>query len=143
MAQPYTSFKNSNAEIGKSEIANLNTKLVGYQGSSTPTPIPSKPYLGAILIPGGTVGVAFAAEGTIDAPTVLAPITYTISSGSLPPGLSLSSPDASREWKISGTPTTAGSYTFTLTATNTLGSDSTSITIAIAAASSGNSGWVS
>lgn len=142
MPQPYTSFQSANAGIGKSEIVNLNIRLVGYQGASTPTPVPSKPYLGAILIPDGMVGVAFAAEGTIDAPSILAPVTYSISSGSLPPGLSLSSPDASRQWKISGTPTAAGSYTFTLTATNSLGSDSTSITIVIDTAG-GNSGWVS
>jgi PKD repeat protein len=143
MAQPYTSFNSANAEIGKSEIVNLNINLVGYQGASTPTPVPSKPYIGPVQLPGGTVGVVYTAEATIDPPTVLAPITYTISSGSLPPGLSLSSPDSSREWEISGTPTTAGSYTFTLTATNTLGSDSTSITIVINAAAASNYGWVS
>jgi PKD repeat protein len=143
VAQPYTSFECDNTEIGVSYIVNLNTVLVAYQGGGSSTPIPSKPYLGAILLPSGTVGIAYAAEGTIDPPSVLAPITYTISSGSLPPGLSLSSPDASREWEISGTPTTAGSYTFTLTATNGLGSDSTSITLVIAAKPASNYGWVS
>lgn len=41
------------------------------------------------------------------------PVTYSLVSGSLPPGLSLSSTGL-----ISGTPTTAGSYSFTLRATD-------------------------
>jgi PKD repeat protein len=140
---PFTSFQSGNASIGDSYIVNVNVLLTGYQGGGTPTPIPSKPYLGPILLPDGTVLVPYSVEATIDPPSVLAPITYSISSGSLPPGLSLSSPDSSREWKISGTPTTSGSYTFTLTATNSLGSDSTSITLVIDGAAASNYGWVS
>jgi len=44
--------------------------------------------------------------------------TYSISSGSLPPGLSLNTSNG----QVSGNPTTGGNYSFTITATNVLGS---------------------
>jgi hypothetical protein len=47
------------------------------------------------------------------------PITWTVTAGSLPAGLTLD--DNSGE--ISGTPTTEGAYSFTVTATNTIGDD--------------------
>jgi hypothetical protein len=47
-------------------------------------------------------------------------IAYSVSSGSLPPGTSLN--PATGEY--SGTPTTAGSYSFTISATNSAGTDS-------------------
>lgn len=65
-------------------------------------------------LPNGTVGETYnqtlAADGT-------APITWSVTNGSLPTGLSLNGNT------ISGTPTTAGTSTFTVTATNTVGSD--------------------
>jgi hypothetical protein len=58
------------------------------------------------------------------------PYTYSIASGSLPPGLSLSSTGV-----ISGTPTTAGSYTFTSKVVDKNGySDTATCTIVVAAA---------
>ena len=76
----------------------------------------------------GTVGTAyssytFTASGST-------PITFTKATGSLPPGLSLSSGGV-----LSGTPTTAGSYTFTVKAANGTSPDATtsSITIVISA----------
>ena len=48
------------------------------------------------------------------------PITFTLVSGSLPPGLSLSSVN-SNTGKVAGTPTTAGTYSFTLRASNAYG----------------------
>lgn len=57
--------------------------------------------------------------------------TYEVATGSLPPGLALDKTTG----KLTGTPTTAGTYTFTVRATNTAGTDETaSITITIAAA---------
>ena len=78
-------------------------------------------HIVSLDIPDGVVGTPYDYQNDIAPPSVEAPITYSISSGSLPPGLSLSSPDSSREWRISGTPTTAGSYTFTLKAQNSIG----------------------
>ena len=58
-------------------------------------------------LPGGTVGSAYSA--TLAASGVTSPYTWTLVSGSLPAGLSISSSGV-----ISGTPTTAASSTFTI-----------------------------
>src|SRR5581483_1992344 len=62
----------------------------------------------------GLVGHTYSYQYTVvgGAPGVTA-TTFTVTAGSLPPGLSLSS-----EGVLSGTTTTAGNYTFTVTATN-------------------------
>jgi hypothetical protein len=64
----------------------------------------------------------FAATGT-------APITWGVSSGTLPPGLTLNSGTG----VLSGNPTTAGTYTFVVSATNTAGTvtQGTAVTIAV------------
>ena len=76
----------------------------------------------------GKVGEAYsqalAAMGTT-------PITWTLDSGSLPAGLSLSGDT------ISGTPATAGTFTFTVKAANSAGSDTKELSIVIQAASVG------
>jgi hypothetical protein len=66
--------------------------------------------------------------------------TYTLNSGSLPPGTALHSPSADLG-NVSGTPTLAGVYTFTLLATNAYGtavSPSYSITISAPAGAGGS-----
>ncbi|MFH0996990.1 MAG: IPTL-CTERM sorting domain-containing protein [Pseudomonadota bacterium] len=62
----------------------------------------------------GTVGVAY--NKTITASGGTGSYTFNVTAGALAPGMSLSSGGF-----ISGTPTTAGSYTFTVTATDVLG----------------------
>src|SRR5690606_34012418 len=77
----------------------------------------------------GTQGVAYSHTYTA---VGNAPITFAVTSGSLPPGLTLSSAGV-----ISGTPTTAGTYTGQVTASNGISPNATqsfSITIAPAAA---------
>ena len=73
-----------------------------------PAPVP--PTITSSPPPGGVVNQAYsfsyAATGT-------APITYSVSSGALPPGLQLSSSGA-----LSGPPTAAGTYTGVVTASN-------------------------
>lgn len=90
---------------------------------------PQAPFITTTSLPDGKVGVAYsqalAATGTT-------PITWTLESGSLPAGLSLSSSGI-----ISGTPTTAGTFTFTVKATNSAGSDTKELSIVIQAASVG------
>ncbi|MBQ7561477.1 MAG: putative Ig domain-containing protein, partial [Synergistaceae bacterium] len=54
------------------------------------------------------------------------PITWTVTSGNFPAGLTLST-----EGRISGIPTTAGTFTFTVQAANSYGNDSKEFTINI------------
>lgn len=74
----------------------------------------------------GTVGVAYPPYSFTAAGST--PITFTRASGTLPPGLTLVSNGV-----LSGTPTTAGTYTFTVSASNgiTPGATTSSITITI------------
>ncbi|MCL1875979.1 MAG: putative Ig domain-containing protein [Synergistaceae bacterium] len=88
------------------------------------SPKPVAPVITTSSLPGGVVGKAYSetltASGT-------APINWSISSGSLPPGLSLNTTTG----VISGTPTTAGTYNFTVKATNVAGSVTKSFSIVI------------
>lgn len=93
------------------------------------SPAPAQaPSITTTSLSGGKVGEAYsqtlAATGT-------APITWSIDSGSLPAGLTLSGNT------ISGTPATAGTFTFTVKATNSAGSDTQELSIVIQAASVG------
>lgn len=78
-------------------------------------------------LPNGTVDTAYSqtliADGT-------APITWRITDGSLPDGLSLNESTG----VITGTPTTADTYNFTVTATNNAGSDNQKFTLTIGVA---------
>lgn len=65
-------------------------------------------------LPNGTVGTYYEQKLTTDGTE---PITWSISNGSLPAGLSLNEDTG----EISGTPTAAGSNTFTITAKNAYG----------------------
>src|SRR5688572_2236291 len=74
---------------------------------STPSPLAN-----------GIVGTAIATTNFMANGT--APITYTVSGGLLPPGLTLSSAGA-----LTGTPTVAGTYDFTVTVSNSAGANDT------------------
>ncbi len=82
--------------------------------------------------PKAVVGVLYSEQW--DLRPAAAPTTYTLFSGTLPTGLSLTSPSGDLG-VISGTPTAAGSYTFALTATNVYGFANKSFTIIVVAAS--------
>jgi hypothetical protein len=95
----------------------------------TINPPPTPPSITtASALPSDTVGVAYMqtlkANGT-------APITWSLASGALPPGLVLSGTGV-----ISGTPLTAGSYSFTVRASNGTAPDATQ-TMGIAVVVSG------
>lgn len=101
------------------------TKAVAYavlQDSN----VPFWPVLSA---PNGSVGVAYSFSFTT---TGASPTTFTLVSGSLPAGLTLSNVSGNTG-QITGTPTTAGSSTFTLRATNSYGTADRAFTIVIAA----------
>src|SRR3989442_1569637 len=65
-------------------------------------------------LPNGTVGVAYSA--TFSATGGTPPYTWSLTTGSLPPGLALSTSGA-----VSGAPTAAGSYSFTIQASDSGG----------------------
>ena len=73
--------------------------------------------------PDGTVGTAYTQTLTALGDT---PITWTLASGDLPDGLTLSSSGT-----ISGTPTTAGAFTFTVKAQNSYGTAEKLFTILV------------
>ena len=87
------------------------------------------------------VGVAYSED--FDLAPSASPTTYTLASGSLPPGLSVASVSGD-VGNLSGTPTTAGVYTFTLRATNQYGTaDKTfSLTVTATGGSSGGGAWI-
>ena len=62
--------------------------------------------------PGGEVGVAYSDQLTVTGGT--SPFTWSVSAGTLPPGLTLGASTG----LLSGTPTTAGSYSFTVQVTD-------------------------
>jgi hypothetical protein len=72
-------------------------------------PAPTPPLeITTTSLPAGTVGQAYSAQ--LNAQGGTPPYSWSITAGSLPPGLSLSS-----DGVISGTPTQEGSFTFTVT----------------------------
>lgn len=119
---PEGSSLNTNGNLTNSgTIINHGTLTGDVGGSGTVTP-----KITTDSLPNGTVGTAYnqtlIADGT-------APITWRITDGSLPDGLSLS-----EDGVLSGTPTAADTYNFTVTATNDAGSDSKEFTLTIGVA---------
>ena len=83
-------------------------------------PLPLKvvlPASGSTLFP-GTVGVAYAQNFFLSGG--VAPYTWSVASGQLPPGLALVSTDAPNDNnnQLAGTPTQAGTFTFTMEVTD-------------------------
>ena len=91
--------------------ANNCTANRPYSISVSAAPCPTIAVAPSSLSP-GTVGVAY--SQTITASGGAGPYSFAVSSGTLPPGLTLA-PNGI----LSGTPTSAGSYNFVVTATDT------------------------
>lgn len=74
------------------------------------------------LLPNTVLGTSYSQPITASGSTPDA-YTYTVTAGSLPPGLALTSttPPATKTVNLAGIPTTAGSYSFTITATDGAG----------------------
>jgi len=89
----------------------------------------------------GMVGTAYSQQW--DLTPAASPTTYTLQSGSLPPGLSLTNV-AGDIGQLSGTPTTAGTYSFTLRAANAYGFADRAFTLTVVtpSGSSGGGAWV-
>lgn len=91
------------------------------------------PTVDTTPLPGGTQGQVY--SGLVGADGGVAPYTWAVTSGSLPPGLTLDAFSGT----LSGTPTAAGTYTFAVTATDSsaaaqAGTASFTVTIAPAPA---------
>ena len=101
------------------------TDANGCVGSGSFTIVISCPAttISPASLPGGSVGTPY--NQTLTASGAPGPYTFSISTGSLPPGLTLSPTGT-----IAGTPTTTGSFSFTVMATTSAGcSGSQSYTI--------------
>jgi YVTN family beta-propeller protein len=93
----------------------VGTDAHAYTMSVDPAPV--APIIMTASLPNGTMGTAY--SSTISATGFPAP-TFSVSTGSLPAGLSLDATSG----VVSGTPTATDPATFTVTATNSVGSDS-------------------
>jgi hypothetical protein len=81
------------------------------------------PVITTTSLPNGNICVAYSATLTVTSETA---VTWSLESGNLPTGLTLSVAGV-----ISGTPTVAGTFTFTVKATNSIGSDTKALSILI------------
>jgi len=107
----YISAEDVNGSITESIRTKVNVVYATPPSITTTTP------------PNGTVNITYSQNLTATGDT---PITWSVTSGSLPAGLNLSS-----DGTISGTPTMAGTYNFTVKAENAGGSDTKAYTIII------------
>jgi hypothetical protein len=109
-------------------VSKANVYIVLTPNNSNPPIWPS------FTFSNGVVGLSY--SQSFDLTPAAQPTTYTLASGSLPPGLALSNVGAD-VGEISGTPTAVGTYSFALTAANSFGSAlSNTFTITIASPSS-------
>jgi hypothetical protein len=100
------------------------------QGLSITINLANPPTITTTTLPGGTDGVAYGPT-TLQATGGVGTLTWTVSAGSLPPGLS-GLPSTGSTVTISGTPTTQGTFNFTVTVTDSLGqSDTQALSIVI------------
>ena len=88
-------------------------QVVAQRPAITTPPSPLAAALGGVPF----LPVTFEASGSM-------PITWSITAGALPPGMSLNATTGA----YAGTPTAAGDYSFTVTATNAAGNDSDAYT---------------
>lgn len=108
----------------------LAVGLAGCGGGYSPPPTaPTPPTISTQALLDGTVGVAYSA--TLTATGGSSPYTWSLASGTLPPGLSLNSTTGA----FTGTPTTPGTYVFTLKVTDAASQSATlSFTVVIGTA---------
>src|SRR5208283_5939551 len=92
-------------------MAIICTLLMSGCGGKTPSNGPAALNISTLTLPVGAIGDVYR-EGLV-ATGGQQPYTWTIDSGTLPPGLSLTT-----DGVISGTPTTVGNYGFTLRVTD-------------------------
>jgi hypothetical protein len=100
------------------------TNSAGSNSKTLSITIAIPPVITTNDLPSGTTGTSYNQTLAVTGTT---PITWSVSSGSLPNGLTLSASSG----VISGNPTTAGTFNFTVKATNSAGSDTKALSIII------------
>ena len=91
--------------------AGIQTAQSSFSINISPAPCPALTIVSPVTLPAGTVTQAFSYQ--ILTSGGQSPVNFTLSSGSLPPGLSLTPTGL-----ISGTPSAAGTSNFSITATD-------------------------
>ena len=91
------------------------TYQITIAGNSQPPPLTIN---GPSVLPSGTVGTQYANVFSVSGGSI--PYTWSVQSGQLPPGLALTSDITLSQTgdHLSGTPTTAGTFTFTMQVTD-------------------------
>ena len=112
---------NSGTLTNNGTINNSGTLPDNINGNGT---VNHAPTITTDSLPNGTEGTSYSQTLTA---TGTAPITWSVTSGSLPTGLTLNESTG----LISGTPTSQGTSNFTVTASNNSGSDSEELSIII------------
>lgn len=82
------------------------------------------------VLPSGNVGVSYTVNLTTTG-AVGSTVKWSVTGGKLPSGLSIIGSQANRSTAITGTPKTAGVYTFVITAKDNAGSVSKSFSLTI------------
>jgi hypothetical protein len=125
--------------LARSAAATLDTNTVTVPtgcADASGTTVTSGPTIGAATPPASSVGTPYA----FTVPATGSPtLTYSVSAGALPPGLSLNPATGA----ITGAPTTTGSFAFTITVSNGTAPNATHnyvISTTAAAAASPSSG---
>jgi len=113
----------SSSGYSNSSSSSINSDISSSSSSEPPAIVP--PAITTASLPPATVGTAYSKTLTATGGT---PISWSIKSGNLPAGLSLSGNT------ISGTPTAAGIFNIVIKATNAGGSDEKNFSIAVSAA---------
>lgn len=144
MLQQIVSYLKTQEDAGNVQVGTMDQEAALVTGTSpvtpitTPTTTPATSTPEVDIIPGtladGTVGTAYSQQFSAST-TATGQFTWSVSSGALPDGLSFDATTTS----ITGTPTTAGTYSFGLSTSNgtSATTQSYSLTIDPAAAASG------
>lgn len=124
-----TTLTNASASITATEVADTT------QTSTSIINIKPLPTFVTTSLPGATVGAAY--SQTVSVTGGSAPFTWSVSAGTLPPGLAFSV-QSLNSISVGGDPTTAGTFNFTFKATDsTLGTATQQFSIVVAAAAGG------